>query len=473
MNTVQHVPEEHELLAKAARPAEEALRLHPFYRGKIQTMLKCPVRNIDDLAIWYTPGVAAPCRAIARDPSQVYQHTNKGNTIAIVTDGSRILGLGSIGPAAGLPVMEGKALLYKYLGGVDAVPICLATQDPAEVIETVQRLEPAFGGINLEDIAQPNCFRILDTLRRTMDIPVWHDDQQGSATVLLGALINALLLVNKSIDEVRIAMIGMGAANVATYQLLQHYGVDPAQIVACDSQGVLHKRRRDIEEQQEWFRDKWRVCLESNPDQISGGIAEALRDADVCIAFSKSGPDVIDPTWVCGMADDAIVFACANPVPEIWPWLAAEAGAAIVGTGRSDFPNQVNNSLGFPGIFRGVLDVRALTITDEMALSAAEALASYAQEQGLSPESILPQMSDWNVFVHLAVATGLKAQEVGVALESHTAHELYEQANATIRTARSSAELLMDYGMIRRYRNMETQCEASARNGDPSLILTR
>ncbi len=448
MNQMQIKDRENELLAKAKRPAQEAMRLHPFYRGKIQTMLKCPVRNVDDLAIWYTPGVAAPCRAIANDPDQVYQHTNKGNTIAIVTDGSRVLGLGNIGPAAGLPVMEGKALLFKYLGGVDAVPICLATQDPDEIIETVQRLEPAFGGINLEDIAQPKCFRILDVLRSSMGIPVWHDDQQGSATVLLAALTNALLLVDKPIGEIRIAMIGMGAANVATYRLLVRSGVEPAQIVACDSRGILNRRRQDIEEKQDRLQDKWRACVESNPDQIDGGIAESLRDADVCIAFSQSGPDVIRPEWIHAMADDAIVFACANPIPEIWPWLATEAGAAIVGTGRSDFPNQVNNSLGFPGIFRGVLDVRARTITDEMALAAAEALAQYARELGIEPLSILPQMNDWEVFIREAVATGIKAQETGVAAGELTAHELHERANATIRTARSSAELLMNYGMI-------------------------
>ncbi|MBI1963720.1 MAG: NADP-dependent malic enzyme, partial [Candidatus Rokubacteria bacterium] len=344
------------LLARATKPAEEALRLHPFYRGKIQTALKCPIREFGDFAIWYTPGVAAPCRAIQADPELVYAHTNKANTIAIVTDGTRVLGLGDIGPEAGLPVMEGKALLYKHLGGVDAVPICLRTKDADELIRTVTLLEPGFGAINLEDIAQPKCFRILDTLRARLGIPVWHDDQQGTATALLAGLLNALAIVGKDVRRVKLAMVGMGAANVACYRLLTANGIDPQAIVACDSKGVLHKARNDVEARREAFADKWRVCRESNGENVTGGIPEALRGADVCIAFSASGPDVVRPEWVRTMARDAVVFACANPVPEIWPWDATEAGARVVATGRSDFPNQLNNSLVFPGLFRGALD---------------------------------------------------------------------------------------------------------------------
>lgn len=439
-------------LAHAQAPAEAAMLLHPFYGGKIQTMLKCPVRSLDDFAIWYTPGVAAPCKAIAEEPDLAYDHTNKGNMIAIVTDGSRVLGLGNIGPTAGLPVMEGKALLFKYLGGVDAVPICLATQDPEEIIATVQNLEPAFGGINLEDIAQPKCFHILDALRRTMRIPVWHDDQQGTATVLLAALINALEVVGKSWRDVRIAMIGMGAANVATYRLLLQFGIDPGQIIACDSQGILHRGRSDVERRQEVYRDKWAICCNTNPEGIGGGIAKALRGCDVCVAFSASGPDIIQPDWIGEMAAEPIVFACANPVPEIWPWLAEEAGAAIVGTGRSDFPNQINNSLGFPGIFRGVLDVRARTISDEMALAAADALAAYAREVGLAPDHIVPSMNEWEAYLRTAVATGMKAQEQKLARLTLSAAELYERANMTMRRARAANELLMDYGLIPRAR---------------------
>jgi malate dehydrogenase (oxaloacetate-decarboxylating) len=437
-----------ERLARASQPAVEALRLHPFYHGKIQIALKCPIRDFGDFGIWYTPGVAAPSRAIAEDRELVYEHTNKGNCIAIVTDGTRVLGLGDIGPEAALPVMEGKALLFKYLGGVDAVPICLRTRDPDELIHAVELLEPAFGGINLEDIAQPKCFRILDALRSRMSIPVWHDDQQGSATVLLAALLGALKVVGKPIGEVRIALIGVGAANVSSYRLLRAAGIDPAGVIACDTAGTLHAKRHDIEERQELFPDKWRICAETNADAVSGGIGEALRGADVCIAFSTPGPEIIRPEWIRHMAHDAIVFACANPVPEIWPWAAKEAGARIVGTGRSDFPNQVNNSLGFPGIFRGALDVRAMTITDEMALAAALELTSAAEQGGLSEERIVPRMDEWEVPVRVAVATAMKAQEQGVAQLVRSAEQLRAEASLSIRRAREATEALMREGII-------------------------
>jgi len=437
-----------ELLAKAKKPAQDAMKLHPFYRGKVQVMAKCAVRDFNDFAIWYTPGVAAPCRAIQAEPELVYEHTNKANCIAVVSDGTRVLGLGDIGPEAGLPVMEGKALLFKYLGGVDAVPICLDTKDPDEFIRTVKLLEPSFGGINLEDISQPKCFKILDTLRAEMDIPVWHDDQQGTATVLLAGLINALKIVGKEIDKIKIAMIGMGAANVATYRLLKASGVDLGGIVACDSKGTLHPGRSDIEERQEEFADKWRVCNETNAERIVGGIAEAMRGADVMIAFSKPGPGTIKPEWVKAMAKDAIVFPCANPIPEIWPWEAKEAGARIVGTGRSDFPNQLNNSLGFPGIFRGTLDVRAKTITDEMALAAAHELARCAEERGIDEENIAPNMDEWEVFPREAVATAMKAQEQGIARLQKTREQLYEEASSIIRQAREATQCLMREGFI-------------------------
>lgn len=270
--------------------------------------------------------------------------------------------------------MEGKALLFKYLGGVDAVPLCLGTTDPDELVRTVCILAPSFGGINLEDIAQPKCFGVLDRLRAELDIPVWHDDQQGTATVAIAGLTNALKVVGKLLSNARIALIGVGAANVAVYRLLRACGVSPVAIIACDRRGTLHPGRQDLQQRQDEFRNKWPICQESNGEHVTGGIAEALRGADVCLAFSASGPGVIRPEWVRQMAAGAIVFACANPVPEIWPWEAKEAGARIVATGRSDFPNQVNNSLGFPGIFRGALDVRAKTITDEMALAASHEL---------------------------------------------------------------------------------------------------
>jgi malate dehydrogenase (oxaloacetate-decarboxylating) len=431
------MPTKEELLAKAQAPAAEALRLHPLYRGKVQMAAKCPIRDFGDFSIWYTPGVAASCRAIQQQPELVFEHTNRGNLIAIVSDGTRVLGLGDIGPEAGLPVMEGKSLLFKYLGGVDAVPLCLGTKDPEELIRTVEILAPSFGGINLEDIAQPKCFGVLDQLRAKLPIPVWHDDQQGTATVVMAALTNALKVVGKSWANVRIGLIGSGAANVATYRLLKASGVSPSAIIACDRTGTLHRGRADVEQAQERFVDKWRICQESNEDQVVGGLAEALRGADVCLAFAASGPDTIHPSSVRGMARDAIVFACANPIPEIWPWDAHEAGARIVGTGRGDFPNQVNNSLGFPGIFRGTLDVRACTITDEMALAAADALAQLAEETGIHEQRIVPRMDESEVAPRVAVATGMKAQQQGLAQVTRTPQELYASAVQAIAAARA------------------------------------
>jgi malate dehydrogenase (oxaloacetate-decarboxylating) len=440
--------ERDERLTRAERPVEEALRLHPFYRGKVQVLPKCPITSDQDFAIWYTPGVAAPCREIQKSPELVYEHTNKANTIAIVSDGSRVLGLGDVGPEAGLPVMEGKALLFKYLGGIDAVPLCVRAKEPDDIIRVVETIEPSFGGINLEDIAQPQCFRVLDVLRAELQIPVWHDDQQGSATVLLAGMTNALKIVGKAIGAVRIAMVGMGAANVAVYRLLKTAGIEPGAVIACDTRGTLHRDRTDVEAQQELFVDKWQVCTETNVGRVTGGIPDALRGADVCIAFSQTGPDVIRPEWIRAMARDAIVFACANPVPEVWPWQAKAAGARIVATGRSDFANQVNNSLGFPGIFRGVLDVRARTITDQMAIVAAEALAGLAEEQGLGEERILPGMGEIEVAARVAAATGAKAQAQGVARKEVSPDRLYQAALATIQAARKATRLLIDSQVI-------------------------
>jgi malate dehydrogenase (oxaloacetate-decarboxylating) len=435
-----------DLLASANAPLERALALHARYRGKVQMAAKCPIRGLEDFAVWYSPGVAAPCKAIAAKPELVYEHTNKGNTIAIVTDGTRVLGLGDIGPEAGLPVMEGKALLFKYLGGVDAVPICLATRDEHEIVRAVEMLQPAFGAINLEDIAQPKCFRILDKLRASLAIPVWHDDQQGTATVTLAALLNALEIVGKPLASARIVLVGIGAAGFSVYRALVAAGVEPRAIIACDSRGTLHRDREDIGRNREACAEKWRVCCESNGEAVRGDLAQALRGADACIAFSA--PDAIRPEWLEEMARDSIVFACANPVPEIWPWDAKAAGVRIIATGRSDFPNQVNNSLGFPGIFRGVLDVRARSITDGMGLAAARALAQLSVERGLRDDAILPRMDDEEVAIREAVATGLAAQQEGVARLVRSAEQLRASAAESIRNARAATRALMEAGVI-------------------------
>jgi len=437
-----------ELLEKAKGPARDAVKLHPFYRGKVETTLKVPVRDMGDFAIWYTPGVAAACMEIHENPDLAYTHTNKWNTVAVVSDGTRVLGLGDIGPMAGLPVMEGKALLYKYLGGVDGVPVMLGTKDPDEIIQAVKWLQPGFGGVNLEDLSQPKCFRILDTLREEAEIPIWHDDQQGTAMVSLAGLFGALKLVGKRIEDISVAFVGSGAANVATSRLVFAAGVDPANCTMVDSKGILGKHRKDIQAKRATFVDKWRLCNSTNAEGREGGIAEAMKGADVVIALSRPDPDTIQPDWIKTMAKDPIVFACANPIPEIWPWDAMEAGAAVVATGRSDFANQVNNSLGFPGIFRGVLDVQARTITDEMCIAAAMELATMAEEKGITPDYIIPTMAEWEVFPREAVAVAMKAQEQGVARLSLSREELYETAERIIRRAREATQMLFDNEFI-------------------------
>jgi malate dehydrogenase (oxaloacetate-decarboxylating) len=432
-------------LRKAFLPAQLALKYHPFYRGKIEIVPKCPIRSFDDFAIWYTPGVAEACEAIKTRPEAVYENTNKWNTIAIVTDGTRVLGLGDIGPEAGLPVMEGKALLYKYLGGVDAFPICLGTKKPEEIIQAVKWIQPSFGGINLEDIAQPKCFEILEALQGQLDIPVWHDDQQGTGTVVLAGFINALKVVGKKMPEVKITMIGAGAANVAISRFLMLAGAKPGNIIMVDSKGILHKNRKDLEHTSP---KKWQLSQTTNSQGKVGGMEVALDGADACIALSRPGPGVLTKDLVSKMSDHAVVFACANPIPEIWPWEAEEGGAAVIATGRSDFPNQLNNSLGFPEIFRGTIDVRARTITDEMCLAAANELAKLAEERGLSEKYIIPAMDDWEVFPREATAVAEKAIEQGVARIKRSREELYASARSIIKRAREQAKYLMRSGFI-------------------------
>lgn len=438
-----------ELLEKAKKPAQDALKMHPFYKGKIEIVPKCVIRDINDFAIWYTPGVAEPCKEINRDPDLGYQYTNRGNMVGIVTDGTRVLGLGDIGPLAGLPVMEGKALLFKYLGGVDAFPICLDTKDPDEFIRTVKLLTPSFGGINLEDIENPKCFYILEKLRAEMTIPVWHDDQQGTAAVTVAGLMNALKVVKKKMEDAKITMIGIGAANVCIVRMLIKAGADPKKMIVVDSKGILNRKRDDIKPT---HKEKMEFCQITNGESRSGGIPEAMKGQDVVIALSKSGPDVIEKSWVSAMADNAVVFVCANPIPEMWPWEAKEAGARVVATGRSDFPNQVNNSVGFPAIFRGTLDVMATTITDEMCIAAAVELAKCAEDKGLHEDYLLPTMDEWEVFPREAVAVAKKAMEQGVARLKFSEKELFQMAEFKIKRARDEVALLMEKGIIEPYK---------------------
>ncbi|MBS3818080.1 NADP-dependent malic enzyme [bacterium] len=442
MKDVKEVTVE-DLLAKAEEPSQDAMRLHPYYRGKIEVIPKCRIRDFNDFAIWYTPGVASPCKEIQKNKEKAYEMTNKWNFVAVVSDGSRVLGLGNIGPEAGLPVMEGKALLYKYLGGVDAFPICLNASDPDDLIKAVKWIQPTFGGVNLEDIAHPKCFKVLDTLREEMEIPAWHDDQQGTACVTVAGLLNAVKIVNKKMEDIRVALIGAGAANIAIARLIGLVGVKSKNIIAVDSKGILREDREDRETLKEKYKQKWNLCKTTNPQRIRGDIKEAMEGADVVISASKPGPGVIKKEWVEQMADDAIVFAEANPIPEIWPWEAKEAGARIVATGRSDFANQVNNSLGFPGIFRGALDIRARKITDEMCIRAAEELAKVAEDNGLNEEYIVPSMDQWEVFPREAVAVGTKGIEQGVARINLSEEERFKQAESIIKKARDEVQTMM------------------------------
>jgi len=435
---------EEELLAKASKWGKIAPQYHAFYHGKVEVMPKCAIRDLQDFNIWYTPGVAQSCREIQKNSEAAFDLTSKWNYVAVVSDGTRVLGLGDIGGLAGMPVMEGKALIFKYLGGVDAFPICLATKNPEEIIQAVKWIEPSFGGINLEDISVPKCFHVLDRLRKEMSIPVWHDDQQGTAAVILAGALNALKIVGKKMSEAKFTIIGAGAANTRTFYVLEAAGVNPNHVIITDSKGILNKNREDLKDTY-----KWDLAIKTNPEDREGGIKEAMEGSDIVIAASKPGPGVIKKEDVAVMADDAIVFACANPIPEIWPWEAKEAGAKIVATGRSDFPNQVNNSLVFPAIFRGALDVRAKTITDEMCIASASELAKHAEERGLSEDYILPSMEEWEVYPKQAAATGLKAIEQGIARIKISKAELLENAESIIKRTQDIVSLLMKQRFIK------------------------
>ncbi|TFH26817.1 MAG: NADP-dependent malic enzyme [Promethearchaeota archaeon] len=452
--TTEHTEQKYskeELIQKSKEPGLKAMKMHPFYQGKMQVLPRCEVRSFADFGVWYSPGVAAPCMDIYHHPEQVYLHTSKWNTVAVVSDGTRVLGLGDIGPEAGLPVMEGKALLFKYLGGVDATPLCVGPDMSAEdIIQLVKWIQPTYGGINLEDISKPKCFQVLDTLRKDPDvkIPVWHDDQQGTATVTVAGMLNAIKVVQKKKQDVRIVFNGVGASNFAIQRLLRTAGFDTKKALFVDSKGILYKDRPDLLDSTNY---KFEIVQNSNPEQIQGLLAEALEGADVLISLSQPGPGIILPEWVRKMADQPIIFACANPIPEIFPWDAKEAGAVIVATGRSDFPNQVNNSIGFPGIFRGTLDVRATTITDEMCIAAAEELAQYAEERGIHANYIVPTMDDTEVFIREAVAVGQKAIEQNIARIKLSEEEATAIAWKLITEAQDATKMLMREGFIPRY----------------------
>lgn len=373
---------------------EKALELHKQLQGKLETVSKVPVRTREDLALAYTPGVAEPCKVIARDPSQAYAYTMKANTVAVVSDGSAVLGLGNIGPKAAMPVMEGKAVLFKEFGGINAVPICLDTQDPEEIIRAVTWIAPGFGGINLEDISAPRCFEIEERLKEILDIPVFHDDQHGTAIVVLAGIINALKVTGKKKEACRVVINGAGSAGIAIARLLMTWGF--SDLLLCDKAGILCEGDPGLN----WMQEK--MAKVTNRSFQKGTLADALKGADIFVGVSA--PGIVTPEMVSSMNRDAILFAMANPVPEIMPDLARQAGARVVGTGRSDFPNQVNNVVAFPGIFKGALEGHARQITEEMKLAAAQAIASLVPDDVLDEEHIMPEAFDPKVATAVAAA---------------------------------------------------------------------
>jgi malate dehydrogenase (oxaloacetate-decarboxylating) len=385
---------------------EEALHMHRINKGKLESKSKVPVRNAKDLSLAYSPGVAEPCKDIYEKPESVYEYTMKGNMVAVVTDGTAVLGLGNIGPEAALPVMEGKAVLFKSFAGVDAFPICLNTTDVEKIIETVKLLEPTFGGVNLEDIAAPNCFVIEERLKKEANIPVFHDDQHGTAIVTAAGLVNALKLIGKKITEIKVVANGAGAAGIAIIKLLYSYGV--RDIIMCDTKGAIYEGRPEG-----MNNVKAEVAKFTNRDNLTGSLEDVIKGADVFIGVSVEG--ALTKDMVASMNKDSVIFAMANPNPEIMPDVAKEAGARVVGTGRSDFPNQVNNVLAFPGIFRGALDVRATHINEKMKVAAVEAIASLISESELSEDYVIPAPFDPRVAPAVAAAVAKAAMETGVA----------------------------------------------------------
>ncbi len=396
---------------------EDALKMHKENEGKIEVISKVPVKTKMDLSLAYTPGVAEPCRHIHKDTQKVYDYTSRGNLVAVVSDGTAVLGLGNIGPEAALPVMEGKSVLFKTFGGVDAFPICLDTTDPDEIIRTVSLLVPTFGGINLEDIAAPNCFYIEQELKKRLDIPVFHDDQHGTAVVVMAGLMNALKVVNKKMEQITVVVNGAGSAGIAITKLLLKAGA--GDVILCDKEGALFEGAEYMNPRQA------EMASITNKHQQKGALSDILKGSDVFIGVSA--PGIVTQDMVASMATDAIVFAMANPTPEIMPDLALTGGARVVGTGRSDFPNQVNNVLAFPGIFRGALDVRASDINEEMKIAAARAISELILPEELNEEYVIPNSLDKRVVPKVAMAVAQAAQRSGVAQLDYTEEEIQER----------------------------------------------
>jgi len=444
--------EEQKAKAKTMFLKNLSIEAHRFYRGKMQSIPKCGIYGFNWFNVWYTPGVSKISTAIRENNDASFALSNRGNLVAVVSDSTRVLGDGDCTPPGGLGVMEGKAMLMKYLGGVDAVALCVDSRgidgknDPEKIIEFVKMVQHSFGAINLEDISQPNCFKVLDDLREICDIPVWHDDAQGTACVTLAGLINALKLAGKKIGDSRIVLLGAGSSNTAAARLIIADGGDPSKLIMFDTKGSLHSGREDIKNDKRNYR-KWELCEKTNPNKIKT-IDEAFKGADVLIALSSPGPDTVKREWIRSMAEKAIVFACANPVPEIWPYAAKEEGAFIVATGRGDFPNQVNNSICFPGLLKGTLLAGARKITDGMAIRCAHSIADFSEKRGISPDNIIASMEETELFAHEAADVAQQAASEGVTRITISRDEVYNQAKADITSSRKLFDDLKKLGHI-------------------------
>ena len=420
----------------------------------MQTIPKVPLEGFNWFNAWYTPGVSAISTSIRDNNDTSYSLSNRSNLVAVVSDSTRVLGDGDCTPSGGLGVMEGKAMLMKYLGGVDAVALCIDSKDESgepsadRIIDFVKMVQPSFGAINLEDISQPNCFKVLDVLREECDIPVWHDDAQGTACVTLAGIINALKLVGKKMSDCKVVLYGAGASNTSIARLMIADGADPKKIIMFDSRSSLHRNNERYKNDPRFYR-QWELCQTTNPDCITD-IEEAFNQADVLVALSKPGPDVIKKEWIGKMADKAIVFVCSNPIPEIYPYAAKEAGAYIVATGRGDFPNQVNNSVCFPSILKGALLVHARKISDGMAIAAAHAIAKFAEDRGITTEDIIPKMTESDLFPMVAAEVAMKAIEEGHARITLSRGEVLSLAKHDINQTHAMIQFLMDGDFITR-----------------------
>jgi malate dehydrogenase (oxaloacetate-decarboxylating) len=445
--------EEEKARAKTLFLKNLSFEVHRFYGGKMQTLPKCGIYGLNWFNVWYTPGVSKISTTIRDNNDESFALSNRGNLVAVVSDSTRVLGDGDCTPPGGLGVMEGKAMIMKYLGGVDAVALCVDSRgadgknDPKKLIELVKMLQHSFGAVNLEDISQPNCFKVLDELREACDIPVWHDDAQGTACVTLAGLINALKLAGKKMADARIVLLGAGASNTTIARLILTDGGDPAKMTVFDTKGSLHIGREDIKKDPRNYR-KWELCEKTNPGKIAT-IEEAMKGADVLIALSTPGPDTVKREWIRSMASRSIVFVCANPVPEIWPYAAKEEGAFIVATGRGDFPNQVNNSVCFPGILKGALIVRARKITDGMAIRCAHSIAEFSEKRGITADNIIATMEETGVFAQEAADVAVQAIKEGVARVELSWEEVYQRAKADITAARALVEDMERLGHIK------------------------